>query len=77
MDIKQKFLPSELKPTQNPDTFIIIEYPESTIGSYNEVIIVLSCKYKDKPGGVSGQPARDKSNKIIVDELAELIRMKR
>jgi acetoacetate decarboxylase len=50
IDIKQKFLPYELKPTQNPDAFIIIEYPESTIGSYNEVIIVLSCKYKDKPG---------------------------
>jgi acetoacetate decarboxylase len=50
LDIKRKFIPHELKPNEELDTFIIVEYPESTIGPYFEVVVVLSCKYKDKPG---------------------------
>lgn len=50
LDIKQKFIPQELKPIEEPDTFIIVEYPESTIGPYFEVVVVFSCKYKDNLG---------------------------
>ncbi|KKN45547.1 hypothetical protein LCGC14_0682000 [marine sediment metagenome] len=50
IDIKRKFIPHELKPIGELDNFTIIEYPESTIGPYNEVVVSLSCQYKDKPG---------------------------
>lgn len=39
-----------MEPSEELDSFNIIEYPESTIGSYNEVVVVLSCKYKGRSG---------------------------
>lgn len=50
LEIKRNFIPPELEPSEELDSFNIIEYPESTIGSYNEIVVVLSCKYEDTPG---------------------------
>ena len=49
-DIKEKALPPELDPDKGFDTIFIAEYPDTTIGPYNENLILLSCKYKKKLG---------------------------
>jgi len=52
LELKKKFLPSELKAIEFPfDAIFIAEYPDSTIGPYNENLILLYCEYeKGKPG---------------------------
>jgi len=51
LNAKKKFLPPELEPIKNGiDGLFILEYPDTTIGSYNEMLIGLNCKYKGKPG---------------------------
>jgi len=52
LKIKKKFFPPELKPIEFPfDAIFIAEYPDSTIGPYNENLILLYCEYeKGKPG---------------------------
>ncbi len=43
-DIKKKVLPSELEPIDGGlDCILFIEYPESTIGPYNEMVLALNC----------------------------------
>ena len=50
-DVKKKVLPPELEPIKNGiDGLYILEYPDTTIGPYNEMVIALNCKYKGKPG---------------------------
>jgi len=49
-EIKTQFLPPEFEPLDLFDCIFIIEYPDSTIGPYNENLILLSCMYKNKPG---------------------------
>jgi acetoacetate decarboxylase len=49
--IKKKYLPNELESVdQGIDVIFISEYPDSTIGPYNENLILLGCKYKRKLG---------------------------
>jgi len=49
--IKEKKLPPELEPIEYGfDVIGILEYPETTIGPYNESIIFLNCKHRDTPG---------------------------
>jgi acetoacetate decarboxylase len=48
---KKFYLPNELEPIESSlDTLIILEYPETSIGPYNEAILLLSCTYRNKPG---------------------------
>ncbi len=48
---KVHYLPSELKPIENGfDIFLILEYPDTSIGPYNEAVLLLSSTYKNKPG---------------------------
>jgi acetoacetate decarboxylase len=50
-EMKQKYLPPELKSIEySLDTLIILEYPDTSIGPYNEAVLILSCTYKNKPG---------------------------
>lgn len=49
-DIKEKFLPPGFKPMTLFDAIFLVEYPDSTIGPYNENLILLSCTYNNKPG---------------------------
>ena len=50
-DMKQKYLPPELKSIHyGLDTLIILEYPSTSIGPYNEAVLSLSCTYKNKAG---------------------------
>ncbi len=50
-NIKEKCLPPELKPIEGGlDSILILEYPETTIGPYNEMVLFLNCIYKNKPG---------------------------
>lgn len=48
-EIKQQYLPPEFKAQRGSDVILIAEYPDSTIGPYNENVILLSCKYNRKP----------------------------
>ncbi|MHA1659038.1 MAG: acetoacetate decarboxylase family protein [Promethearchaeota archaeon] len=49
--IKEKYLPPELEPIEYGfDSIFISEYPDSTIGPYNENLILLNCKYKNNLG---------------------------
>ncbi|MFX1523923.1 MAG: acetoacetate decarboxylase family protein [Promethearchaeota archaeon] len=49
--LKKSCLPPELIPIENGlDTIIILEYPETSIGPYNEAALVLSCTYQNRPG---------------------------
>ncbi len=49
--VKEKFLPPELKPLEDGfDSIFISEYPNSTVGPYNENLILLQCEYKGEPG---------------------------
>ncbi|MHA1145237.1 MAG: acetoacetate decarboxylase family protein [Candidatus Helarchaeota archaeon] len=48
---KKKFLPPEFEPVRSPfDSIFISEYSESSIGPYNENLILLYCKFEDKAG---------------------------
>lgn len=49
-DFKKQFLPPEFEPLDLFDAIFIVEYPDSTIGPYNENLILLSCMYKNAPG---------------------------
>jgi len=49
-EFKKQFLPPEFEPLDLFDCVFIIEYPDSTIGPYNENLILLSCMYKNVPG---------------------------
>lgn len=50
-NIKKKYLPSELKSIEKGlDALIILEYPETSIGPYNECITALNCVYNNIPG---------------------------
>lgn len=49
--VKEKYLPPEFIPIEYGfDTIFITEYPDSTIGPYNENLILLNCEYKGIPG---------------------------
>ncbi len=49
--IKEKYLPPELEPIEYGfDSIFISEYPDSTVGPYNENLILLNCTYKDVQG---------------------------
>lgn len=50
MDEKAKYLPNEFKPMNLFDAVFILEYPDSSIGPYNENLILLSCTYNNSPG---------------------------
>jgi len=51
LDIKKKFLPPEVEPVAFPfDAIFISEYPDSTIGPYNENLILLYCRVNKVPG---------------------------
>ena len=48
---KKKCLPPELESIENGlDAIIFAEYPDTSIGPYNESLILLNCMYKGKPG---------------------------
>ncbi len=50
-NIKKNYIPPELKPIEGGfDLFIILEYPNTSIGPYNECLVLLNCKYKRTPG---------------------------
>jgi acetoacetate decarboxylase len=50
-NIKKKYLPPELRSIeQGLDTLIILEYPNTSIGPYNECIIALNCTYNNISG---------------------------
>jgi len=50
-NMKKYYLPSELVSIESSlDTLIILEYPNTSIGPYNEAILLLSCTYQYKPG---------------------------
>ena len=49
--IKEKYLPPEFEPMEyGLDIVFITEYPESSLGPYNESLILLNCSYKGEPG---------------------------
>ncbi len=49
--IKEKFLPPEFEVIEYGfDIIFITEYPESSLGPYNEALIMLNCNYKGNPG---------------------------
>ena len=49
--IKKKYLPPELEPIEYGfDSIFISEYPDSTVGPYNENLILLNCKYQGLMG---------------------------
>ncbi|MHA2281494.1 MAG: acetoacetate decarboxylase family protein [Promethearchaeota archaeon] len=49
--IKKYYLPPELEPIENSlDMFLILEYPNTSIGPYNEAVLLLSSIYRKKPG---------------------------
>ena len=49
--MKQMYLPPELKSIEyGLDTLIILEYPSTSIGPYNEAVLLLSCTYRNKAG---------------------------
>jgi len=50
IETKRKFLPKDFEPMNLFDAIFIVEYPNSSIGPYNENLILLSCTYKNKPG---------------------------
>ena len=50
-NLKRSYLPPELESIENSlDAFIVLEYPETSIGPYNEALLLLSSTYKNKPG---------------------------
>ena len=49
--MKKLCLPDEFVSIENGlDTLIILEYPETSIGPYNEAVLLLSCTYQNMPG---------------------------
>ncbi|MHA1268541.1 MAG: acetoacetate decarboxylase family protein [Candidatus Helarchaeota archaeon] len=49
--VKERFLPPEFEPIEyGLDIIFITEYPESSLGPYNESLILLYCSYKGNPG---------------------------
>jgi acetoacetate decarboxylase len=51
LEVKKKFLPPELEAIEFPfDVVFITEYPDSTVGPYNENLILLYCKYEKQAG---------------------------
>ena len=49
-EFKKNFLPPDFEALDLFDCVFIIEYPDSTIGPYNENLILLSVMYKNQPG---------------------------
>ncbi|MHA2006823.1 MAG: acetoacetate decarboxylase family protein [Promethearchaeota archaeon] len=50
-NLKKHYLPPELVSLEaSLDSLIILEYPETSIGPYNEALVLLSCTYNNKPG---------------------------
>jgi acetoacetate decarboxylase len=50
-NLKKRYLPPELESIEGSlDTLIVVEYPETSIGPYNESLLLLSSTYKNKPG---------------------------
>ena len=50
-NLKKNYLPPELESIESSlDSLVILEYPETSIGPYNEALLLLSCTYKNKPG---------------------------
>ena len=50
-NLKKNYLPPELVSIESSlDALIILEYPDTSIGPYNEALLLLSCTYKNKPG---------------------------
>ena len=49
-DAKQKYLPPELDSDKAMASIFIAEYPDTTLGPYNESSMLLSCKHKKKMG---------------------------
>jgi acetoacetate decarboxylase len=48
---KKYYLPNELESIEGSlDTLLILEYPDTSIGPYNEALLILSCTYQNKPG---------------------------
>ncbi|MHA1300443.1 MAG: acetoacetate decarboxylase family protein [Candidatus Helarchaeota archaeon] len=51
VETKKRFLPPELEAVKFPfDALFISEYPDSSIGPYNENLILLYCMFEGKPG---------------------------
>ena len=49
--IKEKYLPPEFEPIDyGIDIVFVTEYPESSLGPYNEALVLLNCSYKGNPG---------------------------
>jgi acetoacetate decarboxylase len=50
-NLKKSYLPPELESIEGSlDTLIVVEYPETSIGPYNESLLLLSSTYNNKPG---------------------------
>ncbi|MHA1916192.1 MAG: acetoacetate decarboxylase family protein [Promethearchaeota archaeon] len=50
-NVKKKYLPQEFISIEGGlDALIILEYPQTSIGLYNECIVTLNCTYDNKPG---------------------------
>ncbi|MHA1232137.1 MAG: acetoacetate decarboxylase family protein [Candidatus Helarchaeota archaeon] len=65
LEVKKKILPPELTPLEFPfDALFISEYPDSTVGPYNENLILLYCEY-DK-----GSPGLYVANIYVTDDAA-------
>ncbi|MHA2392996.1 MAG: acetoacetate decarboxylase family protein [Promethearchaeota archaeon] len=50
-NLKKACLPPELDSIEKGfDNVLILEYPDTSIGPYNEALLLLNCNYKNKPG---------------------------
>ena len=47
-EVKEKYLPQELDSDKRMDSILIAEYPDTTLGPYNESLLLLSCTHKKK-----------------------------
>ncbi len=50
LEVKKKFLPPGFRPLRTSDVLFITEYLDTTIGPYNESLIMLTCKHEYKMG---------------------------
>lgn len=50
LDVKKKYLPPSFRALRTSDVLFITEYPDTTIGPYNESLIMLTCKHGNKMG---------------------------
>ena len=50
LEIKKKYIPPDFKPLRTSDVLFITEYADTTIGPYNESLIMLTCRHKQKMG---------------------------